>query len=269
MDNAFSTRLTGSSGQGCRYSGGRNQLKYAMTVFWVVNPQSMCCAETRSACVGGRVLGCVGQSTTLHRPSSNPSFFTTSSIQSMSYTEGVNRVATPQRFWMLLHKPFWPRINRESSNMFQANWPGSSWTRTQLGKCRLVCWISLPTCRLSPTLRNPDAFLTVSTSAIPENKGIQKNHFFLSKTYIVDEFWHFCSHLQSGKLFCQNSSTCYYFLRGKNWISIFCFPFFRVLPSTSSCSDVSRGKEVHKESAGVKESCEEHSSFPTRPCRTQ
>ena len=30
--------------------------------------------------------------------------------------------------------------------------------------------------------------------------------------------------------FCQNSLLCYYFLWGRNWISIFWFPYFRVLP---------------------------------------
>ena len=63
--------------------------------------------------------------------------------------------------------------------------------------------------------------------------------FFPSKTWIVDEFWHFCSQKSTVEwpTFCQNSSSQHAIIfYGRNWISIFGIRYFRVLPERPSCS---------------------------------
>ncbi len=49
--------------------------------------------------------------------------------------------------------------------------------------------------------------------------------FFPSKTCIIDQFWHICSHLQSDQLFAKTCPHAIIFY-GKNWMSIFGFPLF-------------------------------------------
>ncbi len=53
--------------------------------------------------------------------------------------------------------------------------------------------------------------------------------FFLSKTYIVGVLTYLSSPIE-WQTFCQNSLTCYYFLRKKTEFPFLVFPYFRVMP---------------------------------------
>ncbi len=74
--------------------------------------------------------------------------------------------------------------------------------------------------QLAQTGKTQNTWVSLDLSQFGKTRkyGHEQNeiHFFPSKTCIVDQFWHFCSHLQSKVLtFCQNLLTSYYFLPKK------------------------------------------------------